>query len=103
MPRTKNLITRTIVGTEVTLLALDIVTGEVQNETYTMSGKFKDSAALLKAVQKKYDTDTLKHVSIVDSASVNQLYGMDESDFIRNAFKLDENRKPITEDEAIFE
>lgn len=103
MPRTKNLITRTIVGTEVTLLALDIVTGEVQNETYTMSGKFKDSAALLKAVQKKYDTDTLKHVSVVESSSVNQLYGMDESDFIRNAFKLDENRKPITEDEAVEE
>lgn len=98
MPRTKNLITRTIKGTEVTLLALDIVTGEVQNETYTMSGTFKDSAALLKAVQKKYDTDTLKHVSVVDSSSVNQLYGMDESDFIRNAFKLDENRKPINED-----
>lgn len=98
MPRTKNLITRTIVGTEVTLLALDIVTGEVQNETYTMSGKFKDSNALLKAVQKKYDTDTLKHVSVVESSAVNQLYGMDEGDFIRNAFKLDENRKPINED-----
>ena len=103
MPRTKNLITRTIKGTEVTLLALDIVTGEVQNETYTMSGTFKDSAALLKAVQKKYDTDTLKHVSVVESSSVNQLYGMDESDFIRNAFKLDENRKPITEDDVIAE
>ena len=103
MPRTKNLITRTIVGTEVTLLALDIVTGEVMNMTYVMSGKFKDSAALLKAVQKKYDTDTIKHVSVVESASVNQLYGMDESDFIRNAFKLDENRRPITEDDVIAE
>ena len=99
MPRTKNLITRTIKGTAVKLLALDIVTGEVQNETYTMSGKFKDSAALLKAVQQKYDTNTLKHVSVVESSSVNQLYGMDESDFIRNAFKLDKNRKPITEDD----
>lgn len=95
MPRSKNMVTRTIVGTEVTLLALDTVSAEPQNVTYTLSGKFKDSKALLKAVQRKFDTDTLKHVSVVSTSAVNQLYGMDESDFIANAVKLDDNRKPI--------
>lgn len=95
MPRSKNMVTRTIVGTEVTLLALDTVSAEPQNVTYTLSGKFKDSNALLKAVQRKFDTDTLKHVSVVSTSAVNQLYGMDESDFIAHAVKLDDNRKPI--------
>lgn len=95
MPRSKNMITRTIVGTEVTLLALDTVSAEPQNVTYTLSGKFKDRNALLKAVQRKFDTDTLKHVSVVSTSAVNQLYGMDESDFIAHAVKLDDNRKPI--------
>lgn len=95
MPRSKNMITRTIIGTEVTLLALDTKTAEPQNVTYTLSGKYKDSNALLRAVQKKYDTDTLKHVSVVSAHAVNQLYGMDENEFIRNALKLDDNRRPI--------
>lgn len=95
MPRSKNMITRTIVGTEVTLLALDTVSAEPQNVTYTLSGRFKDSKALLKAVQRKFDTDTLKHVSVVSTSAVNQLYGMDESDFIAHAVKLDDNRNPI--------
>lgn len=95
MPRSKNMITRTIVGTEVTLLALDTVSAEPQNVTYTLSGRFKDSKALLKAVQRKFDTDTLKHVSVVSTSAVNQLYGMDESDFIAHAVKLDDNRQPI--------
>lgn len=95
MPRSKNMITRTIVGTEVTLLALDTVSAEPQNVTYTLSGKFKDSKALLKAVQRKFDTDTLKHVSVVSTSAVNQLYGMDEIDFIAHAVKLDDNRQPI--------
>ena len=95
MPRSKNMVTRTIVGTEVTLLALDTVSAEPQNVTYTLSGKFKDSKALLKAVQRKFDTDTLKHVSVVSTSAVNQLYGMDESDFIAHAVKLDDNRMPI--------
>lgn len=95
MPRSKNMVTRTIVGTEVTLLAVDTVSEEPQNVTYTLSGKFKDSKALLKAVQRNFDTDTLKHVSVVSTSAVNQLYGMDESDFIAHAVKLDDNRKPI--------
>lgn len=95
MPRSKNMVTRTIVGTEVTLLALDTVSAEPQNVTYTLSGKFKDSKALLKAVQRKFDTDTFKHVTVVSTSAVNQLYGMDESDFIAHAVKLDDNRQPI--------
>lgn len=95
MPRSKNMITRTIVGTEVTLLALDTVSAEPQNVTYVLSGKFKDPKALLKAVQRKFDTDTLKHVSVVSTSAVNQLYGMNESDFIAHAVKLDDNRQPI--------
>lgn len=97
MARSKNMITRTVIGTEVTVLALDVQSAEPQNRTYVLSGSYKDETKLLNAVKRAYDTDTLKNVAIVSAHGVNQLYGMYESDFIANAMKLDENRKPITE------
>lgn len=97
MARSKQMITRTVIGTEVTVLALDVQTAEPQNVTYVLSGKVADEQKMLNAVKREYDTDTLKHVSIVSAHGVNQLYGMYESDFIANAMKLDENRKPVEE------
>lgn len=97
MARKKNMITRTVIGTEVTVLAIDVQSAEPQNKTYVLSGSFKDETKLLNAVKRIYDTDTLKNVSVVSAHGLNQLYGMYESDFVEHAMKLDENRKPITE------
>lgn len=94
----KAIVTRTVIGTEATTLAVDCVGGEVVNKTYTLSGKFKDSNALLKAIQKAYDSDSLKHVQVLTQKPVNQIYGMWEEDFIANAMKLDADRKPIEAD-----
>lgn len=94
------IVTRTVVGTEVTTMCVDTVSAEVSNKTYVLSGTFADDAKLLKAVQKAYDNDTTKNVAIVSKKDSNKIYGMWEEDFIANAMELDENRKPIGQADA---
>lgn len=93
----RSIITRTIIGTQVTVLGLNTETAEPENRTYVLSGKLEDEKKALKTVKKLYDTDEYTNVKIVDTQSVNKLYGMWEEDFIANAFELDPStRKPLT-------
>lgn len=95
----RNTVTRTIISTQVTVLALDTETAEPQNLTYEIAGTFKDEKKLLTAVQKLHDTDTLKNVKVVASAQKETLYGMTEDEFIAHAQPLDpKTRKPVITD-----
>lgn len=91
------MVTRTVVGVEVSTMAVNTSTSEVHNNTFTLSGTWKDDGKVLKAIQKKYDTEDEKNVAIVSKKEVNKLYGMYEEDFIANAMELDEARKPINQ------
>lgn len=94
----KPMITRTIVTTDVTCICVDITKGETFNETIIMPRTYTDDKKLLKAVQNYFDTDERKAVSIVNKKEIETLYGMDETTFINNAVKLDnETRKPLAE------
>lgn len=99
------IVTRSISGTELSVLALDVVTAEPQTATYVLSGSFVDKSGAvdekkaLKAVRKAYDTDDFKIVKVVDAKPIRKLYGMWEEDFINQAFELDPaTRKPIPEE-----
>ena len=94
----KRMVTRTIESTKVTTLALDVTTSEPQNMTYNLSGVYDNEAKLLKAVQKAFDTDTLKNVHIVSHEKIETIYGMDENTFLAQAVVLDPvTRKPINQ------
>lgn len=94
------MVTRTIVSTNVTVICLNIETAEPTNETYSIAGQYekKDADKLLKKLKAKYDTDSVKLVSIVSTEKHEEVYGMSEDDFMAQAKRLDENRKPIAED-----
>lgn len=81
----KRLVTRTIKSKEVTALCLDIVTSEPSNTTYIVPFNIKDGEDTIKYLRKKYDTETLKVVSVVDTKTTENLYGMPEEDFIKSA------------------
>lgn len=87
MPRAKQ-ITRTIKSAKVTVLCLDTVSAEPFNETVILSGDFKTDEKMLKAVQKKIDTDTVKAVKVVNVEFIETLYGMSEETFMANATEL---------------
>lgn len=97
----KAIVTRTIIGTQVSVMALDTESGKVNTLTYVLSGKIEDSAKALKAVQKTYDTETLKHAKVLELSPLNKLMGMWEEDFIANAFELDpQTRKALTAEQT---
>lgn len=92
----KPMVTRTIVTTQVVIMALDIEKGEPFNETMTLPRTYSDDKKLLKVVQDSFNTDTIKAVHIVSKEEVETLYGMAESDFIKYAQVLDpETRKAL--------
>lgn len=81
----KRMVTRTVTGTRVNVLCLDTVKCEPFNKEVIITGTGLDDKKLLKEVKKVVDTDEITAVKIVDTESVETLYGMDEQKFIELA------------------
>lgn len=79
------MVTRTIKGTNLTALMVDINAQLTYEHNYTLSRTYKDSKSLLKALEKVANDDTHKVVKILSSKPIETLYGMDEQKFISNA------------------
>ena len=83
------LITRTISERRYTVMCLDIETAEVSTEDFSMgSMTFTGKDSALKALQKKYNTESKKLVAIVETHSVDALYAMTEEAFIKAAIPV---------------
>lgn len=91
----KPMITRTIISTSVIALCVNPQTAETFEQEFTLTGKIADKDKVLKRVSKQYNTDDCTIVAIRELKEVNELYGMDEADFIKGAKILD----PITRKE----
>lgn len=89
-------ITRAIEATKVTVLCLNTETAEPFNKVIVLARKYKTNDKLMAKVREEIDNDTEKAVKIVSSEVFKELYGMSETDFIKNAVKLDaKTRKPV--------
>lgn len=88
-------ITRTIISTSVTALCVNPQTGETFDQEFTLTGKVTDNDNALKRVSKLYNTEDCIIVAIRNLTEVNELYGMDEADFMAGAKILD----PVTRKE----
>lgn len=89
------MITRGFKLTRVNVLCMDIEKAEPFNKDVLIPRMVTDNKKLRKLVDEIVNTDTIKTVHIVDVQTECRLYGMTESDFIKYATELDENRKPI--------
>lgn len=81
-------VTRTIQTTICNVLCMDIENREPCNKEVILPRTYKDENAMLKAVKKVIESDTLKAVQVVDSMVQETLYGMSEQDFIAHAVIL---------------
>lgn len=79
------MVTRTITTTEVTVMAVNTVSGETFTVNHTLPRTYKDDNAVLKKVQSLADTDTVKHVRVIAIKVNETLYGMSEEEFIAYA------------------
>lgn len=84
----ESMVTRTVLGTTVTVLAMDTNTCESSNVTYKIGGSYANDEKLLNKVRKEHDTEDFKIVKIVDVEPFEKRYGMKEGDFIAHAVEL---------------
>lgn len=97
----KPMVTRTILSTSITALCVNPQTAETFEQDFTLSGKYTDKDKVLKKVSKQYNTEICTIVAIRELKEINELYGMDEVDFIKGAKILDpETRKVIETEQA---
>lgn len=85
----QNWVTRTIKGTKVKALFVNTVNQTTDVKELTIPRTYETPAAVLKIIQKYFDTETEKAVSIVDTETIKRRYGMLESDFIKYAVVLE--------------
>lgn len=85
----ESMVTRTVLGTKVTVIAIDTVCCELSNVTYEIGGQHTNDEKLLKKVRKEHDTEDFKIVKILAVEPFEKRYGMKESDFIAHAAELE--------------
>lgn len=95
----KSMVTRTIISTTVTALCVNPQTAETFEQEFMLTGKIVDKDKALKMSSKLYSTDACKLVAIRSLKEVNELYGMDEADFIKSAKILDPATRKAIETE----
>lgn len=92
----ESMVTRTVIGTEVTAIVMDTNTCEPSTVTYEIGGQHTNNEKLLNKVRKEHDTEDFKVVKIIDVEPFEKRYGMKESDFIAHATELELLRKDVT-------
>lgn len=89
-------ITRTVVGTKATVIAVNTMSLSAEKKNLTISGTFENNEKLLKALKKLYDNDNEIISAVLSADKFEELYGLDEAIFMKYAVKLDaKTRKPI--------
>lgn len=78
----QRLITRTITFQETEVMCLNIETAQACVSVFTTASPAPLTLDQLKA---RYDTETVKLVSIVSNRQSEQVYGMSEDDFMAHA------------------
>lgn len=89
----KPMVTRTITSTSVKALCVNPQTAVTFEQDFTLSGKILEKDKALKKASKQYNTDECTIVAIRELKEVNELYGMDEADFIAGAKILDRTKR----------
>ena len=95
----KPMVTRTIISTSVTALCVNPQTAETFEQEFTLSGKILEKDKALNKVSKLYNTEDCTIVAIRELKEFNELYGMDEADFIKGAKILDPATRKVIESE----
>lgn len=87
-------VTRTISTLNITVLGMDIVSGEPMTKTYPTyeSEAPKDEAKLFNYIRKMYETDTFKITAITEKEVVTKTYTMPLNKYIEEAEEVITNK-----------
>ena len=93
------MVTRTINVTDVTALCMDIASQQAVSKTFSLTGASYTQEKALKEVQKLYQTEELAIVAIQSLSQHEEIYGMLETDFLKVAKRMTEDRKFTQEED----
>ena len=97
----KPMVTRTIISTKALALCVNPQTADTFEKVFMLSGWIDDKAKALKKLSKYHNTDDCTIVAVRGLVKVNELYGMDEADFIAGAKILDPATRKEFETEQV--
>ena len=97
----RNMVTRTVHGTEVEVKVVDTATEQIVQEKVVLSKKYgeEDADKLKKAVAKALPADKIL-VSIVNTTDVEKCYGIPTKTFMELAVELDPKTRATVEAET---
>lgn len=96
----RNMVTRTVKGTEVTVKVVDATTDAISTEKVLLSKSYKDDAKLKKAVANAVPEGKIL-IAVLGTEQVNKCYGISTSKFMELAVELDpETRRAVEAEEA---
>lgn len=93
----KEMVTRTVIGTEATVKVVNTATEEITRETVKLNKAFTDTAdkKLINAIKKALPADVVI-IKVESLVPMNKLYGLDTATFMEMAIELNPTtRKPI--------
>lgn len=100
----ERMVTRAIIGTEVTALCFYNGENTCKEVTTLLAGVFKNTDKLEKKLKSVLDDSEKTFVKVITKTEKATLYGMTEDDFIKNAVVLDpETRRRLEVVEAEVE
>lgn len=100
----ERMVTRAIIGTEVTALCFFAEDNTCKEVTTLLAGVFKNEDKLAKKLHVVLDDEEKTFVKVIKAEEKSTLYGMTEDDFINNADVLDpETRKRIVAEAEVNE
>lgn len=91
----RDLITRTISGTEVIAMVADSTSNTIEEKTITLNKVVEDMDTAKKLVAKSFKDTSYILVSIKSFARIDKLFGITVADFMAHAIELD----PVTRNE----
>ena len=95
----RNMVTRTVKGTEVDIRVVDTATEQIVDDKVILSKSFDDEAKLKKAVAKAIPEDKIL-VAITGTTPVEKCYGIPVAKFMELAVELDPATRTAIETEA---
>ena len=94
----RNMVTRTVKGTEVNIKVVDTETEQIIEDTVVLSKAYDDDAKLKKAVTKAIPENKIL-VAITGTTPVEKCYGIPVADFMAQAVEIDPKTRTIIETE----
>ena len=93
----KDMVTRTVVGTQATVKVVNTSTETITREEVLLNKTYEDTQdkKLINAIKKSLPDDVVI-IKVESLVPMNKLYGVETSKFMENAIELDPvTRKPI--------